>query len=222
MLRALLPALLLAALVAGCADVNHPPSLALVEDRWLLVGERLEVSLAGTDPDGDRLEFSVEGLPDEAELTSRTPSTALLLWSPTIKDTEAGGRTWDVQVVASDGHGGEATLEFTVTVFPVFGVPRFDLPPGTVLDLADTRDLVLPVEVKDDDSTEVDITLSEAPEGAKLSDSGPKSALLYWRPTDAQREIPVHRFVFTAEDDAHAPVDHTLLVVLVHAEEGAG
>lgn len=208
--------------LAACQQLNHPPSLVLVADQFVLVGERMQIQLIGADPDGDSLEFAVEGLPEGATITPSSPITATLGWSPSITDTEPGGTIFRARALVRDGHGGESSQAFTVSVFPIFGTPNFDLPAGIALNLAREETLELPVRVKDDDSTAVTLSLVEAPEGAVLSKSGPKSAILFWRPRPAQREQTVHRVIFGADDGDNGLVTHTLLVVLLNAEVGAG
>jgi len=209
-------------LVAGCDDGNAPPSLALILDQRVTVGETLRLVISARDPDGDRLTFSASGLPPTAELVARADDEALLLYSPSITDTQPGGRRYEVTVEVADGRGGVARQRFGLLVFPTFGVPSFDLPTGVALNLAQRPDLELLVVVKDDDSTDVLITFAEAPAGARLDKVGPKRALLRWRPDEHQREIAVHRFVLQAQDESHAPVTHVLSVVIINAEPQAG
>lgn len=213
---------LAAAAAAGCPGTNQAPSVALLEDRTVFVGDQLVVALEGSDPDGDGLAFTATGLPEGAAVTPQTAASALLLWTPDITDAEAAGRVYLVTVDASDGRGGAATATFDVTVFPAYGVPTFDLPAGLVLNLAQDDDLQLIVAVKDDDATEIDIDMVESPKGAKLSKAGAKSALFYWKPDDAQRETVVHRVVFTGGAGGAVTVEHVLLVVLVNGEKSAG
>lgn len=205
----------------GCADTNHPPALAFVEDQVVFVGQGLQVILGGSDPDGDPLTFEVEGLPHPPEVVAQTAQVALLVWNPSIVDTAPEGRVYTVKVRASDGRGGVASMQFRVTVLPAYGVPVFDLPDGVVLNLAEDKDLTLLVQVKDDDSIETLIAMSDGPAGAKLSKSGAKSAYLFWKPTDQQRLDKVHRVVLSATDETHPPVIHVLLIVLVNAYDNA-
>ncbi|PKN59501.1 MAG: hypothetical protein CVU56_00285 [Deltaproteobacteria bacterium HGW-Deltaproteobacteria-14] len=218
--RALVPLLL--ASLAACGGDNQPPSLAIVPDQQVVVGDSLVLVVIASDPDGDRLDFSAKGLPDAAQLTPRSRDEAVLTYSPAITDTQPGGRRYAVTLEAADGNGGVARQSFGLVVYPAFGVPTFDLPSGVVLNLAQEDDLSLAITVKDDDSTDVDIALTEAPEGAKLQRSGHKTALFHWRPSDAQRLVAVHRAVFSAQDEAHAPVTFVLTLVLLNAEKQAG
>lgn len=223
--RPLIHALALLALpfaAAACADDNRAPALGLLSDQQVIVGEQLTLTLVASDPDGDRVTFAASGLPPDATIAQRGVAEAVLSYSPLITDTQPGGRRYDVTVEASDGRGGVARQTFGLLVFPAFGVPTFGLPQGVVLNLAQDDALSLLVQVKDDDSTRVDITLDEAPEGARMQEAGPKEALFYWRPDDAQRQVTVHRAVFTARDESHAPVEHVLTLVLLNGEPQSG
>lgn len=206
----------------GCADDNRAPALALVVDQQVVVGETLRLELAAEDPDGDRLGFGVDGLPKSAQITPRSKSEAVVVWSPLITDTQPGGRRYDVVVKVDDGRGGTARQTFGVVVYPTFGVPTFNLPAGVVLNLAEQDDIALLVEVKDDDSTDVTLEMTEGPEGAKLQRADSKTAYFYWKPDDLQRGVAVHRAIFQATDESHGPVTHTLTLVLLNAEKQSG
>ncbi len=211
-----------AAALFGCAGDNRPPALGLLLDRQVTVGESLTVVLTASDPDGDALIFSAKGLPVTAQLTARSKSEAIITYSPVITDTEPGGHRYDVAVEAADGNGGVARQTFGLIVFPTFGSPAFDLPSGVVLNLAQDDDIALLVEVKDDDSTDVEVTLLEGPEGAKLQRAGAKSAYFHWKPDEAQREVAVHRAILSAQDETHPAVEHALTLVLLNPEKQAG
>ena len=221
-LTAALPLFLLASLAPACGDDNRAPSLTLVLDQQVIVGDTLRLPLTAGDPDGDRLDFSVEGLPKTAQVTPRAAAEAVLVWSPLITDTQPGGRRYEVVVKVDDSRGGTARQTFGVVVYPTFGVPAFTLPAGVVVNLGQQDDLELLIEVKDDDSTDVAIDMREAPEGAKLQPADRKTAHFFWRPDDAQRKVAVHRAIFTATDESHAPVTHVLTIVLLNAEKQSG
>lgn len=215
------PLLALAGL-ASCDDGNRAPSLTLVLDQQVIVGDTLRLPLVASDPDGDRLDFDVEGLPKTAQVTPRAAAEAVLVWSPLITDTQPGGRRYEVSVEVDDSRGGTARQTFGVVVYPTFGVPTFTLPAGVVVNLGQQDDLELLVEVKDDDSTDVAIEMTEAPDGAKLQRADRKVAHFFWRPDEAQRKVAVHRAIFTAADESHAPVTHVLTIVLLNAEKQSG
>jgi len=213
--------LLIGLALVGCGD-NQPPSMGLIDDQVVSVGDQLRVELLGQDPDGDVLGWGLVGLGAGAEIVPQTASTALLLWSPALSDTEPGGKVYQATVTAADGRGGVVLETFDVTVQPAYGVPVFDLPSGVVLNLAETDALNLDVKVKDDDSSKLEIFLDEGPEGAVFQQSGNKKGTLFWEPTQEQRSELVHRVVLSASDESHPVVDHVLLVLLVNTGAVAG
>ncbi|TNF30238.1 MAG: hypothetical protein EP329_13905 [Deltaproteobacteria bacterium] len=221
MFRSALVPLLVASL-AACGGDNQPPSLTIIPDQQVVVGDSFALVLTASDPDGDRLTFSGEGLPEGAQLTPRSRDEAVLTYSPSITDTQPGGRRYAVTIEAADGNGGVARQSFGLVVYPAFGIPTFDLPSGVVLNLAQESDLSLAITIKDDDSTDVDIAMTEAPEGAQLQRSGAKTALFHWRPDDDQRLVAVHRAVFSAQDESHAPTTFILTLVLLNPEKQSG
>lgn len=208
--------------IGACSDDNGAPSLALVLDQQVVVGDTMRLVLSADDPDGDRLDFSVSGLPDAAQVTPRAANEAVLVWSPLITDTQPGGHRYEAEVTVDDGRGGTARQSFGVVVYPTFGVPAFTLPAGVVVNLGQEDDLELLVEVKDDDSTDVTIELTEAPAGAKLQRADKKVAHFFWRPDKDQRTVAVHRAIFSARDESHPPVTHVLTIVLLNAEKQSG
>jgi len=219
-------ALLIVALAGSmhlaCSDDNTAPSLSLVLDQQVVVGETLRLVLSANDPDGDRLDFDVKGLPKTAQVTPRAANEAVVVWSPLITDTQPGGRRYEVEVTVDDSRGGSSRQSIGVVVYPTFGIPAFTLPAGVVVNLGQQDDLELLIEVKDDDSTEVAIDLVEAPEGAKLQRADKKVAHFFWRPDDEQRKVAVHRAIFSASDESHEPVLHVLTIVLLNAEKQSG
>jgi hypothetical protein len=72
---------LLAVLCAGAEAVNHPPVLAPIGTKEVLVGETLSFTLSATDPDDDRIFFSGADLPIDSHLN---PETGQFVWSPAI------------------------------------------------------------------------------------------------------------------------------------------
>lgn len=193
-----------------------------IEDQSVSVGGRLQLGLTAIDEDGDSISFEVSGLPPEAEIAPIASASSLLMWSPKPTDAIPGGSVYEVEVRALDGQGGIARQSFTVTATPAHGVPVIELPVGLTLDLTEQSHLTLAVTVRDDDSAEVELNMTEAPEGAQFLKSGPKSGLLHWKPEGAQLLELVHRFTVVASDESHPPVVHTLMVVLLGGSDEAG
>ncbi len=221
--RPLLPAVWVALLLSACPNQdNRPPLLDFVGDQLVAIRDGLRLPLSGSDPDGDPLGFEVAGLPGDAQIVPSSATESLLYWNPLASDTEPGGRTYDLTVTVNDGRGGSASERFTLTVYSEQGAPRFELPTGVVVNLAEDDGLSLIVGVKDDDSVDVSIALIEGPEGAKLQSAGPKSSYFHWAPSAQQRDVVVHRALFGAQDETHDAVTHELTIVLLNTEDAAG
>lgn len=209
--------LVILVLLAGCAAENHWPLMEPLADRQVRVGETLRVTVHAEDPDGDALRFYVDGKPPGASF-SQDGTTALLVWSPSVTDTDVGGREWPVTVSVQDSHGAWISQTFTILALLQSGVPVFLTPPGAILNLAQADYLSFRVEVKDDDSAHVTLREIRGLAGAELRTDGPKSALFVWRPTaDQIAQSSFHTAVFGADDDVHAEVHHEVALVLVNA-----
>ncbi len=72
---------MLAVFCGGAEAVNHPPVLAFIGSKEVLVGETLSFTLSATDPDNDRIFFSGSDLPIDSHLD---PETGEFVWAPTI------------------------------------------------------------------------------------------------------------------------------------------
>lgn len=97
-------------------NVNRPPVFSAIGDRSVDENTPLELILAATDPDGDPLTYSVDGLPSGAELTDAT-----LQWTPA--PGQAG--SYELLFTASDG---ESTDSQTATIL-VAGLTDDQVPP---------------------------------------------------------------------------------------------
>ena len=74
-------------------DVNRPPALAPIGNRSLAEGETLTLLVTASDPDGDALSFSMDGLPDGASFMDRGDGTADLSWIPAPEQSGAHALT---------------------------------------------------------------------------------------------------------------------------------
>ena len=97
-------------------SVNAPPVLATIGSRNAPIGEALSIAISATDPDGDLLHFSADGLPAGAMLDDAGDGTATLGWMPGAADV---GPHMVTLSVTDDGAPPESDSEtFTLTVPP--------------------------------------------------------------------------------------------------------
>lgn len=91
---------------------NPPPVVGALSDRTVKLAELLTVQVTATDPQGEALTLSAEGLPDGAVFVDNGNGTGTFTWRPSI--TQAGEYT--VTFIANDGTGqGSQTMTITVT-----------------------------------------------------------------------------------------------------------
>ena len=62
--------------------VNHPPVLKPIGNKEIEVGQHLSFDISATDPDGDRLIFTMTNKPDGAILATNNDNTATFAWEP--------------------------------------------------------------------------------------------------------------------------------------------
>ena len=222
-MRATIGCLLLAILLApGCetGGDNGFPSMEPIGDRGVYVGETLVVTVRAEDPDGDGLSFYIQGRPEGATF-SQTADTATLTWSPSITDAEEGGKPYPVTITVQDNQGAWVSQDFEIRVYPQGGVPVFLNPPGYILNLAETDYIAFRIEVKDDDTTDEDLTirLDRPIPGALFRRDTGKSAVFYWEPTPEQIETrSYYSLLLAAKDEVHDEVLFEISIVLLHPE----
>lgn len=208
--------ILIALSATRCAP-NNPPILYEIGPKTAFVGTRLEFSILGADPDGDRLEFFV-GSPSLGDIQQRSTllpigNEAFFSWTPLSRD--AGQH--ELHFVVSDGdltdlqavpvtvkQGAEATA-------PVFRKPLGD---GTTLDVESQQCLFLDVLVEDPDSPGVELHQRPPIDGSELTITGSHSAVFSWCPTPAQVAAKSHLLRLEANDHDNPPVykEFTILI----------
>ncbi|MCB9593539.1 MAG: hypothetical protein H6719_12465 [Sandaracinaceae bacterium] len=210
----------LAVLALGCAE-GSGASLQPIGAQTVRVNEILMVTIAIDNPEGRPVELRVEApedLPmfDRVHSLSTEPGGAVFRWAPLpshvgmheltfILSTPGGGTELDretalVEVRASDDSA------------PVFVRPGA----GGTYDVERDPCVQFDVEVRDDDSTDVDIgTRVEPPEGATLANAGPRRATFDWCPTPDQIAAAERWTIqLYADDRDHPRVEHDYIVVL--------
>jgi hypothetical protein len=195
-----------------------------LEPRNVAVNDTLNVPLVVNNPAGLPLTFSWRGpeLPglDRTVVLTGTPNGGELSYTPLASHV---GTLELVVAIGSSLGASEQTLR--VTVVPAASAAPVFLRPGAgaTFDLTSMSCVGVDLEVRDDDSTAVEIrAASGMPLGAELTATNPKSAHFEWCPSpdqiNASDRWPV---VFEADDGVHTPTQHEFLVILRNnAKEG--
>lgn len=214
-----------AALVACSSDTSDADVRLLpITDLEIGVDESLVLPLTVDNPSGVPLTWSYDA-PGVAEIDrvarlAGTPVGAEFRWTPLASQVGTHELTftaaWD---------GGRSAQATRITVVPSAAAAPVFLRPsaGGAHDLARDPCVVVDVEVRDDDSTEVTLALvGNPPDGATLTATGPKSGLVEWCPTADQVDA-AQRWTLTlsAADETHDPVLQDYIAVLqTPAKEG--
>ena len=88
-------------------EVNRSPSLTSIDNQTIQEGTQLHLTLAATDPDGDRVTFTVSGNPSGSSLSGTS-----FTWTPGFDQAGSYSLTFTV----SDGKGGSDTETITIVI----------------------------------------------------------------------------------------------------------
>ncbi len=220
--RALALALLLglAASLVACADekgANQLPVFTRLPGEVLVqVGEAVDLTVTAEDPDGGSVTLSLEVAPEGAEFIAPS-GLGRFHWAPLASDA---ARSHEVVFAARDASGGRSTARLLIEVEAADGSPRFVSPPQRVLDLARSDTLVAQIQVKDDDSTEVALSLDQPPKGMVLVQTSDKDGELTWTPSPEQIATQsVWTATLVADDGTGGRATQTLSVILIAKED---
>lgn len=185
--------------IAAC-DSGSPPELR-VPDQTAAVGIELVVELEGTDPDGDAINYGVEGDIElvGATITRSPRGVGVFRWTPIAADV--GEHVFDF--TASDGSN-TTTASVNVDVRSAIGaVPIFREPlgAGTVLDLVVSPCVTLAIVVEDQDTPEITLGQEEPLiANGTLSQTDGTTGTWEWCPTPAQAAAERHTLTLSADD----------------------
>lgn len=103
------------AITASFSD-NQPPTFVPVDDQTVRVNQKVSFTVVATDPKGEKITLSVDGLPKGATFKDNGNGTGAFNWTPGVSDTGQ----YVVTFIASDGKGqGSAAMTITVGGNPV-------------------------------------------------------------------------------------------------------
>ncbi len=167
------------------ANANRPPQIVPIDNRTLASGTTLDVPVVVTDPDGNPMEITVQGLPAFGTYTATGVGTGTIRFTP-------GDRTrgdYVLTVVARDDGdgGGKSTILSTLEGF-VLTVTAANEPPqlGFLSDQVAVvgQQLKIAVTATDLDQETLVYALAGLPAGATLTPGAAYgTATLTWTPT---------------------------------------
>lgn len=210
----------LCVLVLAACDGGGGPTIQPVSPASGRVSEELTIDLAFDNPDGRAVDLRVDptGIMGFERVTSVTasPSGGTFRWVPLaahvgshaitfVLTSPDGGTTYDSETV-------NVTIEAAADAAPVFVRPGA----GGTYDLTANPCVTFDVEVRDDDTTIVDIGVrGELPEQASLANAGDKRAIFDWCPTPDQIAASERYTIpLFADDGEHPAVEHDYVIVL--------
>lgn len=101
--------------VTGAPAENRPPFLMAPTTQQVLEGARLQFAVIATDPDGDPVDLTADGLPPGANFVDQFNDSGVFDWTP---GSDQSG-TYEVTFTGNDGRGGSGTARTVITVLNV-------------------------------------------------------------------------------------------------------
>jgi hypothetical protein len=152
---------------------NRPPLLAPIGDRQVGVGMPLMISLSATDPDGNRLVYTVAPLPLGAVLTGN-----VLRWTPAA---DLVGNYPVTFSVTDDGTPPASDSEaIVITVGSLNRPPLIAAIGDRVVQIGERAQI--PILASDPDSVALAIDCRPLPAGASFTDLGDGTGEIVWTP----------------------------------------
>ncbi len=160
-----------ATVVVYVGNVNRPPTISVTGDTSVAEDDPLMLEISTTDPDGDEVRISANGLPDWAGLVDHGDGRATISGTPGF-DADPSS---EITISASDG---TVTARFTVTI-EVIDVNRAPLiRPITFSGVDDDGSFSFAVAASDPDGDPLSISASGLPAWATLTDHGDGTATI--------------------------------------------
>lgn len=110
---------------------NYPPTFESEPEGIAWVGQSYSYQVSLSDPNGDPLEVTLQGLPDGAQWDA---ATYTLSWTPTVADVGE----YSIVIEAVDPRGGTATQSFSLTVEVPNYPPVFESTPPSTVEVGET------------------------------------------------------------------------------------
>ncbi len=183
---------------------NRAPVLAGIGNKNVAADSSLNFTISATDPDGDTLSYSANGIPSGADFNS---STRTFSWTPS--SNQIG--THDVTFNVSDGELTDSET-ITITVTGAGGnLPPILEPIGDKTAKAG-QTLFFTIKATDPDGNVVIYGSNNLPEGAVLNIFGAFS----WQPTDDQ--VGIHEITLIAGDIEGGTDEETITITVIERD----
>jgi hypothetical protein len=198
---------------------GEAPTLAPIAPQSAHVRETLRIALTVENADAVH-SFAYEAPEtlvgvDRSATISGSGASGEFRWEP--QTSHVG--THEFTFILFDATGDELDREpALITVEPAADAAPIFLRPGAggTYDLERDPCVRFPIEVRDDDSSDVEIgATGELPEGASVSATGPKSGEFEWCPSQSDIAVSERWTIhLTADDASHEATEHDYVVVL--------
>lgn len=210
----------------GCrgtaGSVGQPPELFLnpdVLEKTYQVGDTITITVLASDERAG-LRFGFEPITDNplstvssAEFIT-TSEQATFVWTPDTADVTRAGAPVRLIFSATDLDANTTERELKVSIVPGNGQPRFTSPSSELHRDCCDREFVTEVQVRDDDSQEVTLTMQSGPQGARFDQIDAKRGRLRWTPGEIERAQRLHSAVFVADDGENPPVTQEFSILI--------
>ncbi|HUU46658.1 MAG TPA: Ig-like domain-containing protein, partial [Acidobacteriota bacterium] len=167
---------------------NHPPVVPPSYGRTISEGQSIRFELIATDPDGDRLFFVADPLPENAVLTDHGDGTATFDFHP---DYSQSGY-YEVEVIVSDGMLADTAL-IRVGVNERNGPPQ--LAPIDAQTVVEAGELTVAVTASDPDGDSVILSAEDVPVNGSFVDHGDGTGTFAFSPDTTQAAVYTVRLI---------------------------
>lgn len=188
-------------------DINRPPKLAHIGDRFINENEFLTFDLIATDPDPypDYAMYVIDNAPPGGMLLDHGDRTATFTWMPTY---EQAGIYPDITFTVMDGYSNADSEAITITVNDINRPPELD-PIGNK-EINEDALLTFIVTATDLDNDPLTYSIKNPPSGAMLINNGNNTATFNWTPTYEQAGD--YGLIFVIKDNKSAEDSETITI----------
>lgn len=205
--------LALSAFIPKSFAQNEPPVFSPVKPQAVEENRTLNVDILATDPEGDAILLTAEGLPPNATFTDNGDGSGRFSFSPNFE--QAGD--FQITILATDDGDpvAEASLLLFVSVIDVNRRPIINAAARITLSIGEP--IELPITALDPDGDPVTLTAQNLPGDATLIDNGDGSGEIVFTPTPG--DVGTHNVLLSADDSRGGVSTATLEIIVLGEEE---